>query len=41
VQEYIDQVILGYWGYEAKDSDIQFKDEMAGEESEEFLNFFD
>ena len=39
--EFIEQVKCQYWGVQAPSSEIVRIDEMPGEESDDFLNYFD
>ena len=40
-EEFVERVIQQYWGSEKKREDIRITEEEPGEESDEFLNFFD
>lgn len=40
-QEFLDEVISYYWGAQYKKSKLQIVEEEPGEESDDFLNFFD
>ena len=40
-EKFIEQVKIQYWGQNYVSEEIEVINELAGEESEEFLNFFD
>jgi hypothetical protein len=41
VQQFIDKVKAQYWGKELKSANIEVVEEEVGEESDDFLNYFD
>lgn len=41
IQQYLDKIKEAYWGSGYKSVNIQILEEVAGSESEDFLNFFD
>jgi hypothetical protein len=40
-KQFVRQTLNHYWGETFEDLDIKIQEEIPGEESEEFLNFFD